>query len=204
MCQRCLRTKPDRTHHCSQCNKCILKMDHHCPWVANCIGFYNYKYFLNMLFYASVTSFLIVVTAYPVFLAVLASENINTSLAYYIVTAWILALVFCFIIVAFYCFHLYLLSNQYTTIEYCEKRSSDKKFKQMSPYDRGCCTNFSTVLGDNFLLWCFPCNRNLEGEGLHFEVRDDLKPKSQVPDSLIEGDRPSEGATPPGPESDDR
>ena len=55
MCQRCLRTKPDRCHHCSQCNKCILKMDNHCPWVANCIGFYNYKYFLNMLLYASLS-----------------------------------------------------------------------------------------------------------------------------------------------------
>lgn len=80
MCQRCLQTKPDRTHHCSQCNKCILKMDHHCPWVANCIGFYNYKYFLNMLFYASFLSVFIAVTSYPVFIAALASEDMNPYL----------------------------------------------------------------------------------------------------------------------------
>lgn len=30
ICKRCLIPKPPRTHHCSICNKCILKYDHHC------------------------------------------------------------------------------------------------------------------------------------------------------------------------------
>ena len=111
MCQRCLRTKPDRTHHCSYCNKCVLKMDHHCPWVANCVGFYNYKYFLNMLFYASLTSLIVVVTAYPVFIAVLAHEGLDPKVSYFVVTAWILAAAFCFVITGFFAFHLWLLSN---------------------------------------------------------------------------------------------
>ena len=35
------------------------------------------------------------------------------------------------------------------------------------------------VLGRNVLFWCIPCNRNLEGGGLTFEIRDDLKPQKE-------------------------
>jgi hypothetical protein len=154
-------------------------MDHHCPWVANCIGFYNYKYFLNMLFYASLTSIIVVVTSYPVFLAVLANDSVETSLAYFIVTAWILSFSFCIVINAFLGFHIYLLTNQYTTIEYCEKKSSSG-LRKISPYNRGCCKNFASILGGNCLLWCVPCFRNLEGDGLKFELMDELKPKPKA------------------------
>ncbi|KAF9431439.1 hypothetical protein BGZ76_000310 [Entomortierella beljakovae] len=31
-CDICKIYKPDRCHHCSECDECVLRMDHHCPW----------------------------------------------------------------------------------------------------------------------------------------------------------------------------
>eukprot|EP01117_Protostelium_nocturnum_P011161 TRINITY_DN4054_c0_g1_i2.p1 TRINITY_DN4054_c0_g1~~TRINITY_DN4054_c0_g1_i2.p1 ORF type:complete len:231 (-),score=50.77 TRINITY_DN4054_c0_g1_i2:174-866(-) len=50
-CRKCNLPKPPRCHHCSVCRRCVLKMDHHCPWMLTCIGFYNQKYFLSFLIY---------------------------------------------------------------------------------------------------------------------------------------------------------
>ena len=50
-CEYCNHSKKFlRSSHCRTCNKCVLLRDHHCPFIANCVGYDNIQYFTNFLF----------------------------------------------------------------------------------------------------------------------------------------------------------
>ncbi|RXW25323.1 hypothetical protein EST38_g516 [Candolleomyces aberdarensis] len=49
-CRKCWAPKPERAHHCSICGRCVMKMDHHCPWLGSaCIGHRTYPAFVHFL-----------------------------------------------------------------------------------------------------------------------------------------------------------
>ncbi|SPJ09272.1 palmitoyltransferase, putative [Plasmodium sp. DRC-Itaito] len=177
-CKICNVWKPDRTHHCSACNRCVLNMDHHCPWINNCVGFFNRRFFIQLLFYGLVCLFIIAVqTFHYIFI-----DNINAyfddgfqekssfvALEYtYASIVLFLTFVLIFALVPFTKFHLKLISKNSTTIE-----NMDMYSHEYNIYNVGCEDNAKQVFGNNILCWLCPfqCVSNRPaGDGVRWRI----------------------------------
>lgn len=51
--------KSETSFHCTICDKCIDKFDHHCPFINNCLGARNHSLFLVFIF--SYSAFVVLV-----------------------------------------------------------------------------------------------------------------------------------------------
>jgi len=51
-CRQCGGPQPISTWHCTTCDQCVMYMDHHCPFTANCVGHANYPFFFGFVFWA--------------------------------------------------------------------------------------------------------------------------------------------------------
>ncbi|KAM0681258.1 Palmitoyltransferase zdhhc20 [Glugoides intestinalis] len=165
ICKICKTNKPPRCHHCSRCNKCYLKMDHHCLFLDVCIGFHNYKFFIQ---------FLVTNTIYIIIYVVVLCIDIGTtkSMSAVVITNFIVSL--CLSGIVFICvlttliFHIKLLSYNETTIEYLSinaylsgdhshinvfqegpisEFNESKDRKVLNPYNLGTNENWKEVFG---------------------------------------------------------
>mmetsp|Transcript_11775 Transcript_11775/g.22766 ORF Transcript_11775/g.22766 Transcript_11775/m.22766 type:complete len:324 (+) Transcript_11775:146-1117(+) len=153
-CIRCMRRKPDRCHHCRLCERCVLKMDHHCPWIANCVGYENYKYFYLLVMYSALGLILFVATFWEAVVIYLNDSSFPVGLCLMIVSAYALACMLLVAILGFLIFHTYLIYNDLTTIEYCEKRRMSVYEK--SPYRTSLIYTLRDIFGNSAWAWPFP------------------------------------------------
>ena len=107
-CYKCKGVKPPRSHHCSTCGRCVLKMDHHCPWMNNCIGLKNQKAFLLFNMYVMICS---VWTVLRVCIASYKCVQIDCS-TYKNGIVGIMAVLVCLTCVLFTCFTAAMFYDQ--------------------------------------------------------------------------------------------
>ncbi|KAG1754926.1 DHHC palmitoyltransferase-domain-containing protein [Suillus paluster] len=168
-CRTCEKYKPPRSHHCRQY--------HHCPWVNNCIGHFNYGHFIRFLFYVDVTcSYHLAMVS----CRVMASsgrryydEPTGADLIFIILN-------YVFVVPVILVVGAFSLLGNTTTIEGWEKdkaamlrrhgKIEEVKFPYASIYftNLGVRRNIASILGNNPLLWCFPTVP--PGTGLRYQL----------------------------------
>ncbi|XP_057732805.1 probable protein S-acyltransferase 15 [Arachis stenosperma] len=168
-CDKCYGYKPPRTHHCRVCKKCVLKMDHHCLWINNCVGYWNYKAFFVFTSYATLAS----IHSMILFICSVFLMDKGSSSKMFYVMYGTMAIGLTTTLLTLFGWHVYLILHNMTTIEYYEgKRAKWLAMKSgqsyRHPFNISPYKNITSVLGPNILKWLCPTAVSHLKEGVSF------------------------------------
>eukprot|EP01017_Pseudomicrothorax_dubius_P005042 TRINITY_DN11178_c0_g1_i3.p1 TRINITY_DN11178_c0_g1~~TRINITY_DN11178_c0_g1_i3.p1 ORF type:complete len:136 (-),score=5.21 TRINITY_DN11178_c0_g1_i3:26-433(-) len=129
-------------------------MDHHCPWIGNCVGIGNHKFFFQMLMYGSL--FLLyhsVITFYLFHLRINEATRFYRPFDQLLITATaLLALVFGLVLPVLCCVGISTAKKNLTYIE-----TLNPELEKSNPFDRGSFgENLADLLGRPAVCWLCP------------------------------------------------
>ena len=171
VCSKCDRIRPPRTHHCSVLKSCVYRYDHYCPWIYNCVGYGNFKFFYLFLFHVFLVDMFFVLVSIPVFRYALSLSVTDVANLYLpgsqrpqVVMSFVLAAAVEIAMAGFLGLHTFLLLTNQTTMEWATGGYSRRfegtlrqqaKF-QRNPYDLGLKRNWQQVMGNRgWWKWAF-------------------------------------------------
>lgn len=174
-CVHCKVFKPDRTHHCSTCQECVLQMDHHCPFTGNsCVGLLNRKFFILFLYYATLSCTLVAALAPRALLKhILTFDSSVTPMSIgwsvVLLMGYILCLLHAIALALFSAFHTYLVLKNRTTIENHEPRQPSH-VEVLRRMDRGRLDNWNATFGPHPWLWFVPISYGRPADPMQWHV----------------------------------
>lgn len=150
-CQKCQAYKPPRAHHCSACKRCVMRMDHHCPWLNNCVGIGNWKFFFLFLVYV-VSGLLMFEVLAVVRVYYLGAPGLRTLEGVLVYGGLCAALAFTRMVADLVLYHGRLAVRNATQLEdMFESGTVGAKYGRGDAY-----ANLELVLGPQPLLWLLP------------------------------------------------
>ena len=137
-CRTCKQYRPPRSNHCSVCDNCVLKFDHHCAALGTCIGLGNYRWFISLVASLLLLQPLVFYIAYTN-LGTLMFQMSNLNLLLLLVSSAFAFIAFLLLIV----YHVFITAHNLTTNEHL------KKYYKVNPFDYGILANCAHCL-------CYP------------------------------------------------